>query len=54
VNIYCRNFRPDAFFIMRSDRKISDADNIRYEKIGQDAYILKMEKETGSLSLEEK
>ena len=53
VNIYCEDFRPDAYFIMRSGKDIKDSEDIEYHKIWEDAYILTLKKASGSIRLED-
>jgi hypothetical protein len=53
VNIYCKNFRPDAYFIMRTDKEITDTENISYSKFWENAYILTLEESSGKIVLEE-
>jgi hypothetical protein len=54
INIYCMDFRPDAYFIMRTDKEIIDSENIEYEKFWEDAYILTLKEAQGEIVLEEK
>ena len=54
INIYCKDFRPDAYFIMRTDKEIIDSVNIEYKKFWEDAYILILEEAQGKIILEEK
>jgi hypothetical protein len=54
INIYCEDFRPDAYFIMRTDKEIIDSENIEYEKFWEDAYILTLKEAQGKIVLEEK
>ncbi|MCD4670409.1 MAG: DUF2194 domain-containing protein [Actinomycetia bacterium] len=53
INIYCENFRPDAYFVMRTDKNISGSNNIEYEKIDNDAYILILKEPYGFIELED-
>ncbi len=53
VNIYCEDFRPDACFIMRTEKSVSNAENIRHIKLGDDSYMLILEKASGSIVLED-
>jgi len=54
INIYCENFRPDAYFIMRCDRAIIETENIEHKTISEDAYLLTLTRAYGSIRLEEK
>jgi hypothetical protein len=53
INIYCEDFRPDAYFIMRSGKTIIDSENIEYQNIWEDAYLLTLKKTSGSITLED-
>ena len=53
INIYCQDFRPDAYFIMRTDKEIASTENISYRKFWEDAYILTLEQARGKITLEE-
>ncbi len=53
INIYCENFRPDIYLIMRSDSEISDTQNLDYIKISDNSYLLTLKDPAGTIILEE-
>ena len=53
IKIYCENFRPDIYFILRSDRGIADTQNCDFNKTGENSYIITLKDPTGSIILEE-
>lgn len=54
INIYCENFRADAYFIMRTDNEIIDAQNCEFSRIGKNTYLLALRDSQCSISLKEK
>jgi len=53
INIYCENFRPDAYFIMRTSKNISGSDNIEYRRFNGNSYVLTLKESHGSIELED-
>ncbi len=53
IKIYCENFRPDIYLIMRSDSEISETRNCDYIKIGDNSYLLTLKDPIGTIIMEE-
>jgi len=53
INIYCENFRPDAYFIMRTSKDISGSDNIEYRRFNDNSYVLTLKESHGYIELED-
>ncbi len=54
INIYCEDFRPDAYFIMRTSKNISGSENIEYKRFSYNSYVLTLKEPHGSIELEDK
>lgn len=54
INVYCENFRPDAYFIMRTSKNISGSNNIEYRKFDDNFYVLTLKEPYGSIELGDK
>jgi len=54
INIYCEDFRPDAYFIMRTSKNISGSENIEYKRFSDNSYVLTLKEPHGSIELEDK
>jgi len=53
INVYCDDFRPDIYLILKTQQNIIiiDSENIEYESIGDGMYLLTLKQPNGSLSL---
>ncbi|MEE8324625.1 MAG: DUF2194 domain-containing protein, partial [Candidatus Humimicrobiaceae bacterium] len=51
INIYCDYFRPDIYFILKTQQNIISSENIEYELIGDGSYLLVLKEPKGTLEL---